>query len=115
MKKSIAVRANAWIVGEHVGMSSKAIWTHMMNAGKPKWGWSHPHDPDDLSRCLGLLKAIPEWRKRLPEMKKRSRPWHALVQHWDEIEASMENEVGWDWTKGRSAPMTYALMKKIGL
>lgn len=113
MTKSIQERAMAWVVGGHVGMSSKAIWANMMDAGKPEHGWSHPHDPDDLSRCLRLLRLIPEWRERLPEMAKRSDSWRALVRHWDQIEQSMEDEVGWDWSKGRSAKKTYDLMQSM--
>lgn len=107
-------RALAWIVGRHVGLSSKAIWAQMMGAGTPEDGWSYPHDPDDLSRCLRLLRLMPEWRRRLPEMAKRDPVWRALVKRWAELEALMEEEVGWDWSKGRSAPRTYAMMKEIG-
>ena len=103
-------RAHRWIVGRDTGMSSKAIWAHMMGAGEPGFGWSVPHDPDDLSRCLRLLKLIPEWAPRMPEMAKHSPQWARLVGGWDEIVRSMEDEVGWDWSKGRSAPRTYALM-----
>jgi hypothetical protein len=102
-----------WIVGRRVGLSSKAIWAHMMGAGEPVYGWSHPHDPDDLSRCIELLRTIPEWRIRLPEMAERSPEWSALVARWEEIVSSMENEVGWDWSKGRCAKKTYDLMRSI--
>lgn len=39
--------------------------------------------------------------------------WAALVARWDDLAASMEAEVGIDWTKGKSAPRTYELMRKI--
>ncbi len=105
--------ANRWIIGAGVGMSSKAIWSHMMDVGEPDWGWSHPRDPDDLSRCIILLKIIPEWHARISEMAQRSPEWAALVLRWDEIVDSMEDEVGYDWAKGQSAPKTYALMCSI--
>lgn len=113
MARNVEAVALRWIVGEHVGLSSKSIWAHMMGAGRPEYGWSHPHDPDDLSRCLRLLRTIPEWRDRLPEMRRRSPSWRALIKRWDEIEGSMEAEVGWDWSKARSAPMTYRLMREV--
>lgn len=105
--------ARAWIVDNDTGMSSKAIWAHMMGT-KPRDGWATPRDPADFGRCARLLKLIPAWRKRLPEMAGRSRQWRKLVKHWDEIHAVMEAEVGIDWSKGGKAPMTYDLMKKIG-
>lgn len=111
MKKTVTARANSWIVGSRCGMSSKAIWAHMMDAGRPREGWSHPWDPDDLSRCLLLLKAVPEWAPRMPEMARRSKAWAGLIAHWDEIVASMKDEVGIDWSKGQNAPRTYDLMK----
>jgi hypothetical protein len=85
----------------------------MMGIGKPRDCWNHPHDPADLGRCLGLLRTMPEWRKRIPEMKARSRYWRALVRRWDDVVACMEEEVGWDWSKGRSARRTYDLMQMI--
>lgn len=104
----------SWIVGENVGESSKAIWAHMMGAGKPRWGYSYPHDPDDLSRCLRLLRLIPEWRERMPEMAKHGMVWRALIENWQCLENMMEAEVGWDWSKGSRAPKTYEFMKSLG-
>lgn len=86
-------RAINWISGGDTGMSSKALWTHMMGGDRPRYGWSYPLDPDDFGRCHRLLKLIPEWRARLPEMAGRSRAWAALVGAWGEIEALYEAEV----------------------
>lgn len=110
---TIEQRAIQWIVSRDTGDSSKAIWAHMMGAQKPDLGWPHPYDPDDLGRCLRLLRLIPEWKPRLPEMSKRSKAWAALVSHWDELAAMMNDEVGLDWEKGRSAPRTYERMGKV--
>lgn len=107
-----ATLANAWIVGSDSGASSKAIWAHMMGT-TPSYGWSHPHDPSDFGRCVRLLKLIPEWRTRLHEMSARSHAWKALVDNWSLIEAAMSDEVGIDWSKGRNAPATYDLMKRV--
>ena len=105
-------RAHQWIVSDHVGASSTAIWSHMMGV-TPKRGWSHPYDPDDLSRCLRLLRAIPEWASRMPEMARRSPAWAKLINRWGEIAACMDDEAGWDWSKARAAPKTYDLMKTV--
>lgn len=106
-------RANAWIVGSDSGLSSKAIWAHMMGTMPSRDGWSHPHDPADFGRCARLLNLMPEWRSRLAEMADRSPAWRALVASWSEIEASMSEEVGIDWSKGHNAPLTYDLMKRV--
>ena len=101
-----------WIVGHHVGSSSRAIWAHMMDAGEPDWGWSHPHDPADLFRCLRLLDFIPEWKVRLPEMAARSESWAALVGRWDEIVASFDSEFGAEPHR-RGTGKTYDLMRNV--
>lgn len=106
-------RALRWIVGDDTGMSSKAIWAHMMGAGEPLDGWSHPHDPADFGRCAHLLIIMPEWRRRLPEMRFNSVAWELLVEHWDEIEQCMESEVGLNWEYGQSAPLTFNLMQSL--
>ena len=103
-----------WLANGERGLSSEtmAMWLAM---GKlPKWH-SHPLDPDDLDRCLKLLEWVPELRAELPRMAGVSRRWAALVANWDRIERSHLDEVGLGWTKARSAPKTYDLMKSIGL
>lgn len=111
-QRSIPLGALRWVAGDHVGNSSMAIFSHMVGVN-PHRGWAPPWDPADLSRCLRLLRAVPEWRARLPEMSERSKIWKALVARWDELETCMQDEVGWDWSKGKSAPQTYALMKQV--
>lgn len=103
-------KALTWIVGDDTGTSSEAIWAHMM--GVECYYSSTPSDPADLGRCLRLLKLIPRWKKRMKEM--RCYPeWRGLIKHWDELEALMADEVGIDWSKGRSAHRTYEMMHEI--
>jgi len=83
---SIEKRAATWAATGKTGVSSKAILATMM--GKPpKDRFCYPHDGGDLGRCLGLLDAVPEFRKRLGEMKAVGPEWAALVDRWDELEA----------------------------
>jgi len=99
-----------WMAGGDVGLSSKAIAMHMSA------GWcdgSYPHDPADLGRCLRLLNLFPEWKPRIKEMARYGDVWERYVTHWDEMEEQMSNEVGIDWSKARSAPLTYDMMKMI--
>lgn len=99
-----------WLARGRTGTSSEtmAFW---LGFGVRRSGASHPHDPDDLDCCLHLLAAAPTLRERLPRMADISPQWAALVDAWDEIERSHLDEVGLGWTKARSAPKTYALMR----
>jgi hypothetical protein len=101
----------AWLFGQDVGSSSKAIWRHMVNVPEPA-GWemdAYPLDPDDLGRCVRLLDRFPEWRDRMPEMAEGHGPvWAALVPAWDEIVALYREEA-----PSHNAPKCYARMKAI--
>ena len=73
-----------WITGQHgVGASSKCMAAHL--TGRVHDG-SHPHDPADFKRCIGLLVAVPELRKQLSKMATVSNQWSGLVEKWAEIE-----------------------------
>lgn len=105
-------RAMDWLTrSRDTGISSQAIMAKMLG-GKPEAG-SYPSDPADLGRCLRLLERIPEWKARIGEMATVGFVWAALVARWDELRQSMEGEVGIDWSRGKKAPKTYDLMKKI--
>ncbi len=78
-------RAVDWVSGGDTGISSKAIWTHMMG-GTPE-RWSCPLDPSDFGRCHRLLLLMPEWRARMPEMAKYGKWWAGLADAWDELDA----------------------------
>ena len=99
-----------WMTGGDTGMSSKEIAMHMTTGQADR---SYPLDPADLGRCLRLLERFPEWRPRIGEMAKYGPVWARYVERWDEMAQSMADEVGIDWSKGRSAPRTYDLMHEI--
>lgn len=109
----IELRARRWIVDGKVGLSSQAIWSHMM--GVPGQDMSFPRDPDDLNRCLLLLQLIPEWQPRMHEMAVYGSAWTALSGRWDRIALTFLEEVGLDWAKGRNihASKTYEMMKEV--
>lgn len=112
--KGQSAAAVAWLANGSRGVSSNTMFTHLtgFNAmdGSDK---SHPHDPDDLDRCLRLLAAVPELREKLPKMRTCSKKWAALVDNWNLIETCHLDEVGLGWTKARSAPVTYKLMRSV--
>lgn len=100
-----------WLATGNIGASSKAM--AFTAADLPNNGNS-PHDPDDLNRCLLLLDAVPEIRNHMDKIAAINTRWAALVDRWNEVEQCFLDEAGLNWTKARSAPKTYELMKAIG-
>lgn len=104
-----------WLSSGRRGISSNSIVQHLTGLDTLRDGWriDIPHDPDDLDRCLQLLEVVPLLRVMLPGMATASPVWSALIGRWTEIEASHLEEVGLRWTKAKSAPKTYALMRSV--
>ncbi len=100
-----------WLATGRVGLSSKcmAMWLAFGERAEP----NHPHDPDDLDRCLKLLAAAPGLRPLIPKMAEITEGWARLAPRWDEVEASHLDEVGLGWTKANRATKTYDLMASI--
>lgn len=110
---NLSMAAINWLSCGRRGLSSNALFSTLTGVNalgddKPR----HPHDPADLDRCLRLLNEVPELRPLLPKMADVSPQWAALIANWDEIERSHLDEAGLGWTKARSAPRTYELIKK---
>ena len=104
-------KALNWIVGDDTGISSRAIWTHMMGLPKvPEWAGNWPLDPSDFGRCYRLLGLMPAWRPRMGEMASYSKQWAALVAVWDELTALYEEEVP---NHRGSAPKLYDRMHEL--
>lgn len=103
-----------WLANGRRGISSNSIVQHLTGIPALRdWHIDIPHDPDDLDRCLQLLDAVPLLRPLMPQMATASPLWAALIERWDEIEASHLEEVGLRWTKAERAPKTYALMRSV--
>lgn len=73
----------AWLGCDDVGLSSKYMASVLQ--GNPG-AYAYPHDPGDFGRCLGLLRAVPDLREKLPQMADTGPEWKALVEHWAELE-----------------------------
>jgi hypothetical protein len=71
-------RLASWMTSGDTGVSSQSIAAHMTGGNRGRWGWGHPHDPDDLGRCLRLLALFPEWAPRIGEMAARGVGWAGL-------------------------------------
>lgn len=105
-----------WLANGQTGSSSKAMAFYLgFGLISEENGRSHPWDPSDFNRCVMLLRQAPGLRKKLPELAKLSKTWKKLVKHWNELETSLQREVGENWANNRSAsaPLTYAMMKAI--
>lgn len=76
----------AWLMSDDTGSSS--LWiARFLGGGPPSQSYAYPHDADDFGRCYRLLKAVPEFRERLPELATSGEEWAALVANWIELEA----------------------------
>lgn len=113
--RGLSPAAIAWVGGGERGQSSEAIFerlTGMRLGDEPNI--EHPHDPDDLRRCLLLLEACPELADKFDvEMPGVSPQWAALVAVWTALRLTLEREVP-QWraqTRGYT-PQTYNLMKQ---
>ena len=78
---------------------------------------AHPHDPDDLRRCLLLIRHVPVLRQEVDALAEESAHWAALARHWDELRAQISQEVcpsRWlEPPEGAQAPETYRRMKAV--
>jgi hypothetical protein len=98
-----------WFHGTDTGTSSLTIAHVLGGTPAPRTGFSHPYDPDDLGRCLRLVRLM-GWRDRLPEVAARfpRSPWPRLVDAWDELAALYDLE-----SPRHRAPKCYARMQAI--
>jgi len=110
INSTIEMRAIRWLCGDDTGLSSKAILNHMMGARDADQ--SYPLDPSDLGRCLRMLRLFPEFKGRMVEMARYGPAWESLSKKWQELELLMINEVGIDWSKGRSARRTFEAIRR---
>ncbi|EKC7895920.1 hypothetical protein L4Q08_005472 [Pseudomonas aeruginosa] len=110
---TIEQRATKWLRDGQVGASSRAIHDHMLGLTPKRGYYDHPHDPDDLNRCLLLLDLIPEWKPRMREMAQHSTEWAALASSWEKLTNLFLSEAGLDWQRSSEAPETYAAMRLL--
>jgi hypothetical protein len=112
--KEIQLKILEWLANGRSGASSQAM-AFWLGFGIKKGRGAHPCDPADFNRCLLLLDYVPELRGYLFRMTRLSPEWKNLVAEWADIELTLLNEVGLDWSKGPhlSATKTYDLMKKV--
>jgi hypothetical protein len=91
-KRDVETRAFWWIINGKTGESSITIFAVMVGVKCENHYPGHPYDSGDFGRCSDLLRLIPEWRERLPEVSALYPEWRGLVEHWDELEALYQAE-----------------------
>ena len=110
-----------WLAAGEQGLSSCAI-VFKLTGYRPEmlepWeGYPYPHDPDDLRRCLLLLRDVPDVASRIGEMASCSPQWAALVGAWGELSVLFSAELPssqWEHPpRGAKAPKTYARMREL--
>lgn len=112
MAKTTERKIIEWMFGDNTGLSSETMAAYFLGIERRRK--YHPSDPADFNRCLLFLKAVPEVRSRLGELKALSAAWDGLVTNWDELEECFISEVGADWSKTRQkATKTYDRMTTI--
>lgn len=90
MPESILERATKWRDNGGTGASAKTIYAFFM--GETGFSPSYPHDAGDFGRCMGLLRAVPEFEERLGEMSElpglHGAAWGALAENWPALKES---------------------------
>lgn len=104
---SIERKAAFWLQHGERGMSSETMFGVISGLSLGHRA-SHPYDPDDFRRCYLLLKAVPEWREKLPMLRPVSKAWSNLVDHWDELTSMLEEMMA-----GKKSSAMYDLMQKL--
>ena len=103
-----------WTYTAKTGLSSEAI-AYTAVKGTPHNLFNHPHDPDDLRRCLLLIERIPATAKALPTLAEASPFWDAIAGAWDTLSASLREEWSADLSnpEWQHAAKTYEAMRAL--
>ena len=51
---------------------------------------STPSDFGDFGRCYRLIKLIPEWENRLPDLAKEYGEWERIIKNWKTLSEHYE-------------------------
>ena len=102
-----------WLATGDTGISSKAI----VYAAKGLdidtfWNWG-PLDPDDLRRCMVVMRDYPCTKRGLTKLAATKQDWAALAAKWEVLKESLISEIGDLDCRNRRAPKTYAMMREI--
>lgn len=86
-----------WLLSDDTGISSKTILLVMLKCDDvDSFRPDVIYDPDDLGRCIRLLKLFPEWRPWLHEVSDRFPIWGPVISEWDDLERRYGDLMGSD-------------------
>jgi uncharacterized protein YdcH (DUF465 family) len=87
-----------WIREGDRGISSETIFEVLANHPLllERYDFSTPSDASDFYRCFELIRAIPEWKDRLSEVSKKHPHWKLIIEHWQELESCLINDIAND-------------------
>lgn len=110
----LSEQARQWLKQGNRGKSSEAMFARFSGVKSitddPA---AFPRDPSDLARCRLLLESVPEFANKLYVMRSVSPIWNALVDHWEALCATMDQEAP-NWRDGHgSSPETYRMMNDL--
>ena len=92
---------NAWLASDDTGPSSLSM-ASILSGGQFNAENHYPRDPDDLGRCIRLIRAVPEFKDRIHLLRDHGKQWSAVANNWEhwtvlydvddeELYTSMEN------------------------
>lgn len=94
VKASQGMGLMAWLASDDVGRSSKFMAWVLSGHLFPKPEFGYPHDPDDLGRCIRLVRAVPELAERVQVMSEHGKEWAAVAENWDRWVELYDGEYG---------------------
>lgn len=104
-----------WLAIGERGSSSNAIFQATIGVLLPELSdaTAHPHDPDDLRRCMLLFDQCPSVAANFEHMRKVSTAWNELVERWPIIcDTFMREAPNWREPDAKwRAPQTFKLIK----
>jgi hypothetical protein len=100
VKATPAMGLEAWLDSDDTGSSSLYMaWClssgqfgYWQGRNQPKP--AYPHDPDDLGRCIRLVRAVPELAERVQVMSEHGKEWAAVAENWDRWVELYDGEYG---------------------
>tara|TARA_B100000700_G_scaffold264816_1_gene302787 strand:+ start:6776 stop:7255 length:480 start_codon:yes stop_codon:yes gene_type:complete len=81
-----------WLKSDDIGLSSKYLAKVLFQRDDFFAEYAEPYDPADFQRCRKMLDAAPELKERLHLISNVSDVWQGLVEDWDKICDSIDNE-----------------------
>jgi hypothetical protein len=110
-EQSLERKILEWMANGKKGASSEVMAFCVVGMTPPHI--TNPYDAQDFNRCLNLVHEVLEIREHFPAIAKLSPEWMATISNWDRLEKSFLNEVGLNFSKRSTAPITNQLLRDL--